>query len=72
MKDLKNVKFITEDNQEYVILFNKTINSENCGYAVNLNDESDAMCVRILEDQDGYFFDIIEDASIIKQILNLK
>lgn len=72
MKDIENLKFITEDDKEYVILFNKVIDENTYGYAVNLNDESDAICVRVDEDEEGYFFDIVEDPEIIKEILNLK
>jgi hypothetical protein len=72
MKDIENLKFITEDDNEYVVLFNKVIDENTYGYAVNLNDESDAICVRIAEDEEGYLFDIVEDPEIIKEILNLK
>lgn len=72
MENLKNVKFITEDDQEYIILFDKVINDEQFGYAVNLNDESDAMCVRLVKDDEGYFFDFVEDKNIIKEIMDLK
>lgn len=71
MENIKNLKFITEDNKEYVILFNKTIDEEIYGYAVNLNDESDAVCVRIAEDEEGYFFDVVEELELKKKILEL-
>lgn len=72
MENIKNLKFITEDDKEYVVLFNKTIDEEIYGYAVNLNDESDAICVRIAEDEEGYFFDVVEELEMIKKILELK
>ena len=72
MENLTNVKFITEDDQEYIILFDKVINNEQFGYAVNLKDESDSMCVRIVKDDEGFLFDYVEDESIIKEIMNLK
>ena len=72
MENIKNLKFITDDDKEYVLLFNKVIDEETYGYAVNLNDESDSMCVRLVEDEEGYFFDMVEDADIIKEIMNLK
>lgn len=71
MENIKNLKFITEDDKEYVVLFNKTIDEEIYGYAVNLNDESDAVCVRIAEDEEGYFFDVVEDLEMKKRILEL-
>ena len=72
MENLKNVKFITEDEQEYIVLFDKVINDEQFGYAVNLHDESDAMCIRLVKDDEGYFFDYVEDENIIKEIMELK
>ena len=72
MENIKNLKFITDDDKEYVILFDKVIDEETYGYAVNLNDESDAVCVRLAEDEEGYFFDVVEETKIIKQILELK
>ena len=39
---------------------------------VNLHDESDAMCVRLVKDDEGYFFDYVEDKNIIKEIMDLK
>ena len=72
MENIKNLKFITDDNKEYVLLFNKVIDEETYGYAVNLNDESDAVCVRIAEDEEGYFFDVVEELEMIKKILELK
>lgn len=71
MENIKNLKFITEDDKEYIVLFNKTIDEEIYGYAVNLNDESDAVCVRIAEDEEGYFFDVVEDLEMKKRILEL-
>lgn len=71
MENIKNLKFITEDDKEYVVLFNKTIDEEIYGYAVNLNDESDAICVRIAEDEEGYFFDVVEELEMKKRILEL-
>ena len=72
MENIKNLKFITDDDKEYVLLFNKVIDEETYGYAVNLNDESDAVCVRIAEDEEGYFFDVVEELEMIKKILELK
>lgn len=72
MENLKNVKFITEDDQEYIILFDKVISGEQFGYAINLHDESDTICVRIVKDDEGYFFDYVEDKNIIKEIMDLK
>ena len=69
MNNLDNLKFVTEDDKEYVILTNKFIENVYYGYAVNLNNESDALYVKIQKDQNGYFFEIIDDINIIKKII---
>ena len=72
MENIKNLKFITEENEEYIVLFDTVIDNEQFGYAVNLKDESDAMCIRLVLDDEGYFFDIIEDEKLKKQIIDLQ
>jgi hypothetical protein len=69
MNDFNNLKFISEDDKEFVILKNKTINGEYYGYAANLNDESDTYFVKILKDEQGFFFEKIDDPNIMKEII---
>ena len=69
MNDFNNLKFISEDNKEFVILKNKFLNQQYYGYAVNLNDESDAYFVKILKDDQGFIFEEVKDPNIIKEII---
>lgn len=68
MKFLDDMKFITEDNQEYFFAEKIVIDEELYCIAINLNNNADIMYVHA-DNVDGEFlFKPIEDESIISKL----
>lgn len=69
MNGIDKLKFIAENDIEYIVLKSKFIENKLYGYAVNINDEMDSMFVEIINDNDNIYFEIVNDKNLINKIL---
>lgn len=69
MENLKNIKIVTDDNKEYVVM--NHIEKENGVYALitNLNDDSDTKFVKLDLGKEKVSFSTINDDDIIAEIV---
>ena len=69
MENLKNIKIVTDDNKEYVVM--NYIEKENGVYALitNLNDDSDTKFVKLDLGKEKVSFSTINDDDIIAEIV---
>lgn len=69
MEHLEELKFITDDNKEYIIIGKTVIDNNYYGYAINIKDELETAFVKIISKNGKILFEKVIDENIKNKIL---
>lgn len=69
-EDIDNIKFIDEDNNEYIVATKSNYNNNEYVLMTNLNNERDYFFAKINYLDYGVELDIIKDEKLIKNIID--
>lgn len=68
--DVSKLKYVDEENNEYIIGALSDYNNERYGLMVNLHNPVDFFIAKIIKNQDNIEFEIVDDDKEVSAILN--
>ena len=68
--DIKDLKLIDEDDNEYIIGALTEYNSEKYALMVNINDEQDNFIGKIIKNGENYEIEVEEDEEILLHVVD--
>ena len=68
--DVSKLKYVDEENNEYIIGALSDYNNERYGMMVNLHNPVDFFIAKIIKNQDNIEFEIVDDDKEVSAILN--
>ena len=68
--DVSKLKYVDEENNEYIIGALSDYNNERDGMMVNLHNPVDFFIAKIIKNQDNIEFEIVDDDKEVSAILN--
>ncbi len=68
--NISNLKYVDENNNEYIIGALSDYNNERYGMMINLHNPEDFFIAKIIKNQDSVEFEMVEDRNMVNDIMN--